>query len=104
MKPFTIHPDAEAELREALAWYERKQPGLGGRFRSAFEAGLERVRDNPLQYADEDGTGVRMCPLDRFPYVVVYVDLGEHIWVAAVAHTKRREGYWSGRRPEDETG
>ena len=100
MKPFTIHAEAEAELREALAWYERQSAGLGGQFRAAFEAGLDRVRDNPQMYADEDRTGVRMCPLGRFPYLIVYIDLGGPIWVAAVAHAKRREGYWADRRPD----
>jgi len=30
MKPTAIHPDAEVELRQAIAWYENQQEGLGG--------------------------------------------------------------------------
>ena len=99
MKPFTIHADAEAEFREALERYERRRIGLGGEFRAEFEAALARIRDNPEMYAVEDDAGVRLCPLHRFPFTVVYVDAGASIWIAAVAHQHRRPGYWSRRRP-----
>jgi hypothetical protein len=33
VKPATLHADAEAELWEALDYYERQRTGLGGEFR-----------------------------------------------------------------------
>jgi hypothetical protein len=33
----------------------------------------------------------------RFPYSVVYLEDEDEIWVLAVAHAKRRPGYWRGR-------
>lgn len=78
MKPVMLHEEAEAELREAL----------------------ERVRENPLLYASEDDDGIRACPLRRFPYTLVFVDLDDHIWIAALAHQRRRPRYWAKRRPE----
>jgi toxin ParE1/3/4 len=100
VKPATLHEDAEAELREALDYYAGQRPGLDGEFRREFEAALERVRGNPLAYAVEDDAGVRYCPLRRFPYTLAYVDLEDRIWVAAVAHQRRRPRYWARRRPE----
>jgi toxin ParE1/3/4 len=100
MKPATLHEDAEAELREALDHYARQREGLDGEFRREFEAALERVRENPLLYAVENDDGVRYCPLRRFPFTLVYVDLEDCIWVAAVAHQRRRPRYWASRRPE----
>jgi hypothetical protein len=71
VKPFTIHAAAEAELREALRHYEQQRAGLGGELRTEFEAALTRVRQNPQLYAAEDESGVRYCPLGRFPYTLV---------------------------------
>lgn len=100
MKPVTLHTDAEAELREALDYYEGQRTGLGGEFRREFEAALQRVRENPQAYAVEDDSGVRYCPLRRFPFTLVYVELDDRIWVAAVAHQRRRPRYWARRRTE----
>ncbi len=41
-----------------------------------------------------------MAPLHRFPYSVIYEELADHIWVAAVGHHSRQPGYWACRRPE----
>ena len=100
MKPITLHECAEAELHDALEYYEGQRTGLGGEFRREFEAAVERVRANPLAYAIEDDGGVRYSPFRRFPYKLVYVDLSDRIWVTAVAHHRRRPRYWSGSRPE----
>jgi hypothetical protein len=35
--------------------------------------------------------------MQRFPFSVVYLDDPELIAIIAVAHTKRRPGYWKGR-------
>lgn len=100
MKPFTIHAAGEAEFREALQRYEQQRPGLGREFREQFEAALGRIRQNPELYAADDQSGVRYCPLRRFPYTLVYIDFGDQVWVAAVAHQRRRPGYWARRRPD----
>jgi toxin ParE1/3/4 len=99
VKPFVIHAAAEAEFREAMERYEQQRAGLGGKFRAEFEVTLQRVRDNPLLYAADDDSAVRHCPLRRFPYTLVYLDLEDRIWIAAVAHQRRRPGYWARRRP-----
>jgi toxin ParE1/3/4 len=100
VKPASLHAHAEAELREALGYYERQRTGLSGEFLREFEAALKRVRENPQAYAVEDELGVRYCPLHRFPYTLVYVDLDDRVWIAAVAHQRRRPRYWARRRPD----
>lgn len=98
MKPSDFHPDAAAEAREAGRRYDGIQPVLGEEFRDELNAALTRIRDNPLMYAAESGS-VRIAPLHRFPYSLVYEDLADRVWIAAVAHQSRRPGYWSQRRP-----
>lgn len=100
MKPISLHEAAEAELAEVLEYYERQRAGLGGEFRREFETTLERIRTNPLAYAVEDDTGVKYALLRRFPYKLVYVDSNDCIWIAAIAHHRRRPRYWANRRPE----
>jgi toxin ParE1/3/4 len=93
LKPVTLHAEAEAELREALAYYEGQRTGLADEFRQAFEAALNRLCENPQAYAAEDASGTRYCPLRPFPCTLVYVELEERVWVAAVAHQKRPPRY-----------
>ena len=99
MKRFIIHADAEDELLAAVGYYENARSGLGGEFREEFELALQRVRENPLAYAAEDDCGTRRAPLHRFPYSIVYVDFKDHLWIAALAHHRRRPEYWKRRRP-----
>ena len=100
MIPVRFHPIAERELLKAAKRYERERRGLGTEFRREFDAALDRVLDNPLGYASEDESGLRLCPLHRFAYSIVYAAFEDHVWVAAVAHHHRRHRYWSRRRPD----
>jgi len=50
------------------------------------EAAQEELREAALWYEDEQR------------YYVAYEIVGNEIVVLAVAHTKRRPGYWVGRR------
>jgi len=107
MIPATVLHEAEVELWEAVHYYETRCPGLGVDFLREVEAGLITVRISPdLWPVREDGT--RRYLLQRFPYVVVYLHVEDHVWIIAVAHCKRRSGYWRDRirkaqsGPEDE--
>jgi toxin ParE1/3/4 len=98
VKPVTFHSVAEKELSKATSYYERQREGLGSEFRREFEAALAQVCHNPNAYAVQDESGVRYCPLHRFPYTLVYVEVDDEIWIAAVAHQHRRPRYWARRR------
>ena len=45
-----LRPEAEAELSDAFAWYEKNRPGLGGEFMLAAEATLAEVRRLPESF------------------------------------------------------
>lgn len=36
----------------------------------------------------------RRCLLQKFPYAIIYSIEPDHIHIIAVAHTKRKPGYW----------
>jgi len=43
-------PEADADLQEARAWYDRINPDLGERFALAVEATVEAIALHPLQF------------------------------------------------------
>jgi hypothetical protein len=42
-----LDPQAEAEIREAAAWYEAQRAGLGQEFISAVNSAVARIRKHP---------------------------------------------------------
>ncbi|MEX0775833.1 MAG: type II toxin-antitoxin system RelE/ParE family toxin [Phycisphaeraceae bacterium] len=98
MKRIIIHPAAESELEEAVAYYQGRGAGLGLEFHAEIEAAIQLIRQQPDVGAPYGRRGHRKYVLRRFPYLVFYLDLGQALGVVAVAHQKRRSGYWLSRR------
>src|SRR6185437_13982393 len=102
MNPLWIHPEAEAEAEvdTAAACYEGKRAGLGSEFRQGLEAALIQISISPQAFALASDKGVRKHRLPRFPYTVYYFEQDRLIGIIAVAHQKRRPGYWASRVPD----
>ena len=94
---YEFHPAAETEHLEAVAYYEFKQPGLGTSYLAAFESAMERVCAAPHRYPIERSPDIRRIRLKRFPYTVLFREVGGIVQVLAVAHHRRRPEYWLGR-------
>jgi plasmid stabilization system protein ParE len=95
-----LHPDAEAEYRAAAEWYDDDYPGRGDRFVDQVEASFARVREAPRSFPFwRRRRDVRACVVPRFPFTVFFVAEPEGVMVYAVAHDKRRPGYWQRRIP-----
>jgi toxin ParE1/3/4 len=97
MRLVSFHPKAEAELDEAAAWYQSKRSGLGKEFRLAVERAVDRISENPQVGSFYGASGFRYVLTRRFPYLVVYAESGQTIWIMAVAHGSRKPGYWKDR-------
>ena len=95
----TYHPEAEAELVEAVQFYEQRLPGLGHRFSRAFEAAAARVHQTPTRWRIVEGD-VRRCLIRGFPYSVYYRALNDVLRILAVRHHRRHPDYWKGRVSE----
>lgn len=98
MKSLVFQPEALGELDAAAAYYERRREGLGLTFRAAVEKALSTIHRNPGLGATYKSTDLRFQTVRRFPYVVYYAELEDAVWVVAIAHGKRRPGYWRRRR------
>ena len=94
----SISPEAEQELiNGALFYAEQANTELGLAFIAEFERALEILREHPSLGAPWRAM-TRRFPLRRFPYSVLYLVKGTELRVIALAHQRRRPGYWSGRK------
>jgi hypothetical protein len=97
-----FHPKARREQDAAFEDYELVHPRLAIQFSERIEDALDKIERAPGKYAKaEDARSkheVRYFTLRRFPFRVVY-------WcsprfgpvVIAIAHHRRRPGYWRRR-------
>ncbi len=79
---------AEHDLREAIEWYEKRQPGLGGEFLSAIERSLGRISRNPLAYPLVYRE-TRRAAVRRFPYLLYFRIASDVVIVLACLHGRR---------------
>jgi hypothetical protein len=91
--PYTIHPEAEAEVDAAAAIYESQQSGIGTSFVAAVERAVSFLRTYPEAGAPIEHPFRRVL-VRRFPYAVIYRLDPDGAFILAVAHVRRRPGYW----------
>ncbi len=92
-----FHRLAAQEARGAEAWYARRSPEVATRFRDAIFAAIERIA-NDQRWHSIPATRFRYVNVHRFPYRLIFVQNdGESARVIAVAHHRRRPGYWRRR-------
>lgn len=96
MKPLVLHPDAEAELHSTARFYEQQVAGLGVEFLEEVRHCLRKIESTPESWPVAFGRFRRVLAR-RFPYTIHYEELSDRISVLAVAHQKRRPGYWRNR-------
>lgn len=98
MKPVEFSPFARVELHEAADRYEREYPGRGHRFYDAVERALFVIGRLPTSAPMWPGVSsaltVRRCLVHGFPYALAFRELEAILRIEAVAHMRRRPGYW----------
>lgn len=102
MKPKPVIPRelANRDVDEAIGHYlseGARQAALG--FIEALEQGYAHIGRHPAagspRYAHElDLPGLRSWPLKRYPYLVFYIERGDHVDVWRVLHGQRDIPAW----------
>lgn len=92
-------PAAKQELIEASEHYEAQLQGLGNEFLLEVERVSAVLVELPSLGEKLDSIHRRL-PLQRFPYALIFRRDADVIRVVAVAHRRRRPGYWSPRVQE----
>jgi hypothetical protein len=99
--PIRLAPEVPEELAEAVLWYEARRPGLGNEFLTEIESTLPIIESRPQSFPRLENVSpaydIRRALLPRFPYAIVFLARTEELRVLAIAHAKRRPGYWLSR-------
>lgn len=92
-----VSPEAEADIEKAFEWYEERGEGLGRDFVLKARNSIEKIAARPLSYPISLGKTRRIL-LDRFPYSVFYVVVGDVVKVTGCIHQRRHPRVWKSRK------
>jgi plasmid stabilization system protein ParE len=96
MLPVDYLPGARRDFDESFDWYAEHSAQAAVRFANAIDVALSAIAADPKRFAAIDEFH-QECPVVRFPFRIVYRVAPDRIVVVAIAHSKRRPGYWRGR-------
>ena len=95
--------EADDEYRLAGRWYEERREHLGIEFFDAVDASVDQIvampRAGALVPRVPSELSVRRRAVARFPYHVIYLETATKIRILAIAHDRRKPGYWKTRLP-----
>ena len=90
-------PEAEDEFAEAVQFYERAEVGLGSAFTLELERTVERICAFP-ESGPKFSASTRGRITANFPFWVIYRSDGTEATIVAIAHQRRKPGYWRSRK------
>ncbi len=96
MKHVKFLSDAEEEMYEAAKFYQSHAKGLGSDFLLEIESAVLSIAESPLTWPTIEGD-LRRRLVRRFPFGILYYIESGDIVVVAVAHLRRKPGYWKKR-------
>jgi toxin ParE1/3/4 len=95
-KAYRLHPLAWLEIEGGDDWYSRRSAEAGIDFVAAVSDAIDAICEAPQRWP-QYLFGTRRFILQRFPFSVVYLDKPDVMNIVAVAHSKRKPGYWKRR-------
>ena len=96
MRSAGFHLEAESELIDAARYYADQADGLGEDFLAAVQGVVRRIGELP-ESGRPFGHRLRRLLVPGFPYAVIYRPEADGLLVVAVAHVRRRPGFWQRR-------
>ncbi len=90
------HPRARIELNETADYYEGLRSGLGLEFLEEVQLTIRRILDLPFAW-QRMSMNTRRCLMNRFPFGLIYQVKADEVRIVAIAHQKRKPGYWRDR-------
>lgn len=83
-----LHPKAEDELIQALAYYGNINSNLKNDFIFSLESVFEKIVSFPGLYQYETKVSQKVV-MQKFPYVILYEKYLDVIMILAIFHTSR---------------
>ena len=91
-----LFEDAASEIEDDRAWYRERSESAEAGFLRELDHAIQQVTDAPAQWPIYLA-GTHRYVFPTYPYSLVYFVEDDVIRVVAVAHDKRRPGYWRKR-------
>ena len=101
--PVEFESGARKDFDDAFDWYAKRSPGAAIGCASEVDVAIEKIVADPERFP-KTYAGCRCCSLNHYPFSVIYHWLPSRtagipeIVVIAIAHAKRRPGYWRDRQ------
>lgn len=93
---YSFHPAARGELYDAQDYYGETSDAVALAFTDEIVWAIEQIILAPSRWKQYD-KGTRRFLLSRFPYSIIYRTIDDGIQIIAIAHHRRKPGYWSPR-------
>src|SRR5437016_5943856 len=89
-----FNPQALTEADAAIRWYRERSERAAADFILEIDRAIAKILKAPHRWPEFD-PGYRRLLLTRFPYWIIYREKTAYsIEVMAIAHIRRRPGYW----------
>jgi plasmid stabilization system protein ParE len=95
-KSFRFHPEARKDFRDAIEWYRDHSPTAAVQFRITVSEVIRHIVQAPQRWPSHSH-GTRRFVMNRFPFSIIYLDDPDTVSIVALAHNKRKPGYWKQR-------
>lgn len=92
-----LHPEAIAEAHSIRLWYLSRDSKASEAYMLEFDSALANIAESPNRWP-RFLHGSRRYLMRRFPYSIVYRVTTTAVEVLAVAHNRKRPGYWADRK------
>jgi plasmid stabilization system protein ParE len=97
VKAFRFHSDARAELEAAVDWYQARYAPAAEALLDAVEDAIATIRRLPLAWPAWPGRDDVRVKVLIYRFSIVYMVREDEVVILAIAHHRRRPGYWLGR-------
>jgi plasmid stabilization system protein ParE len=92
----SFHEEASAEFEAAFEWYYLRSEFVASRFVEEMNTAIAAISNAPQRWPIA-ALGTRKYFLHHFPFAIVYREAASGIQILAVAHGRRKPGYWKKR-------
>ena len=91
-----FHPEAAEEAQASADWYRERSVEATAGFVAELDYAIQRVAELPETWPPY-GANTRRFVFRVYPFSLVYRIVEDSIEIVAVAHAKRKPGYWASR-------
>lgn len=95
-KRVEFHDGARLDFDQSFDWYANRSANAPIGFSLAVDEAITSILTDPQRFP-RTLADCRYCALHRYPFRIVFQDLPDRLLIIAVAHAKRRPGYWRDR-------